>query len=102
MSKRTAEQTEGEQLDLIDVEPENKEAILRVAHRYKNAKKERMAALAIEKAEKEKLLAVVKEAKILPDPDGSYRFTLDGLTITVTPRDELLKVKFAGDDDDDE
>lgn len=90
--KKGKESTTGEQLDLIDVSPENSKKIVGVARRYKAAQAERTAALEREVGEKEKLLAMVKEAKLQP-VDGVIRFRVDGLLITVTPRDELVKVK---------
>lgn len=91
--------TSGEQLDLIDVQPKNKKDILRVARKYKAAQRARTDALNIEIDQKGKLLAVVQAAKIPADPDGSYRFRVDGCTITVKPRDELVQVKFADDEE---
>lgn len=96
MSKK---KTDGEQLDLIDVEPKNKKELLRVARRYKTAQRARTEALNVEIAQKEKLLAAVKAAKIVPDADGSYRFRVGACTISVKPRDELVQVKFADDEE---
>jgi hypothetical protein len=90
---------DGEQLELIDVAPENSKKIIAVAKRYKTALAERMAALVEEKAEKQKLLALVKEADLQPLEDGSIRFRVDGMTISITPRDELIKVKEDGDNE---
>lgn len=98
--KKTAKKsTSGEQLDLIDVQPKNKKELLRSARRYKTVQRARIDALNAELAEKEKLLAAVRAAKIVPDPDGSYRFRVDDCTIKVTPRDELVQVKFANDEE---
>lgn len=86
-------------MDLIDVEPKNKKDILRIARKYKALQQERISALNAEITQKEKLLTVVRAAKIVPDADGAYRFRMDTLTITVTPRDELVKVQFAKDEE---
>lgn len=88
-----------EQLDLIDVEPENKKEMLRVARKYKAVQATRIEALAAEKKEKGKLLELVREAEIAPEADGSFRFRVGNLVISVTPRDELVRCKF---DDDEE
>lgn len=102
MSKKKlklAKKTDGEQLDLIkDYQPKNKKDILRVARRYKTSQRTRMDAANVEADMKEKLLAVVKAAKIVPGPDGSYKFRVDGCTISVKPRDELVQVKFDNED----
>ena len=91
--------TTGKQLPLIDVEPENMKGILPKAHEYKEAVTERLAWLASETKLKAELLALIKEAKIKPLEDGVIRFCCDGVVISVTPRDELIKVKEDNPDD---
>jgi hypothetical protein len=83
----------GAQLELIEVGPENLQAIKPIAKRYKTALQVRVKALQQEIAAKQQILALVKEAKLSRLADGSIRFKCDGLLITVTPRDELVKVK---------
>lgn len=99
MGRRKKDQTEGEQLDLIDVSPANSKEIIKQARIYKKAQAERCEALAEEVESKQKLLSLIKEAGLKPLEDGVIRFRLDGFTITVKPRDELVKVK---DDSEDE
>lgn len=93
MAKTKKKVTKGEQLDLIDVAPENAKAIVAAARVYKMRQKERLDALKKEIAEKQKVLALVKEAKLKPLESGIIRFTCEGFTISITPRDELIKVK---------
>lgn len=83
----------GEQLDLIDVAPENSKEIIKVAKRYKALQFERIQILADEIAAKKELLELVKKSNPQRLDDGKITFSLDGMTITVTPRDELVKVK---------
>jgi multidrug resistance efflux pump len=90
------ESAAGEQLDLIEVAPENAKKIVAVARKYKSAQAERLAALEVEVAEKQNLLELVRQAK-LPLVDGKIKFKTDGYIITVTPRDELVKVKNEGE-----
>lgn len=91
--------TDGEQLDLIkDYQPKNKKEILRVARKYKTSQRARLEAAAVEAEMKEKLLAVIKAAKIVPGSDGSYKFRVDSCTISMKPRDELVQVKFDNED----
>jgi hypothetical protein len=93
MAKKKDKEAEmREQLDLIDVAPESAKKIVGVARRYKAAQVQRIEILEQEVNEKQKLLALVKEAKLTP-VDGKIKFRCDGLIITVTPRDELVKVK---------
>lgn len=104
--KKSSEDSEvevGEQMELIDVSPENLAEIKPVAKQYRAAVKRRMKAGEAEQELKQQLLAHVldgvKAGKITRLPDGSIRFKCDGMTISVTPRDELVKVK---DDEDGE
>ena len=90
----------GEQLALIDTAPENSKEIIRHAKKYKAAMQERVAALAIEKEEKQTLLGLIKESGAKP-VDGKITLNLNGFKITVTPRDELVKVKEDGESDSD-
>jgi len=96
MSKKENETTNvasGEQLDLINVAPENTKEIVACAKRYKNAHTERIDALQKETDEKERLLNLIKQAHIQTLEGGKIRFRVDGYLITVTPRDELVQVK---------
>jgi hypothetical protein len=89
----TEEVEPGEQLTLIDVTPENLKEIAPVAKRYRAAVRRRMKAGEEETALKEELLSLVKESKAVRLQDGSIRFKCEGMTITITPRDELVRVK---------
>ena len=84
-----------EQMDLIDVQPENAKAIIAEAKRYKAVQAERLKALEAETASKEKVLTLIKKANLQRLKDGTIRFKHDGFYITVTPRDELVTVKEA-------
>lgn len=97
MARRT-KTADGEQLDLIDVEPENVKAIKRAARAYKAAQAQRITWLADEKKQKMKILELVKEAKLRPNQDGIIKFRLDGIVIAITPRDELVQIKAADDE----
>ena len=88
-------------MDLIDVTPENQKEILECAKRYKIFQKRRIDALVDEKAEKQALLDLIKQAKVEP-VEGKIILNVGGFTITVTPRDELIKVKNNSEEDDEE
>jgi hypothetical protein len=95
------EVSKGEQLALIVTTPENSKEIIRHAKKYKAAMQERVAALAIEKEEKQVLLGLIKESGAKP-VDGKITLNLDGFKITVTPRDELVKVKEDGESESED
>lgn len=100
-----AEQTDvevkkGEQRALIDTAPENSKEIIRHAKKYKEVQAERIAYLVKEKEEKQILLTLIKEADIKP-VDGKISFHCDGYKITVTPRDELIRIKEDGDESEE-
>jgi len=88
-----------EQWPLIETTPKNAKAIVKIATAYKEAQKERCHWGGKEVEEKDKLLAAVREAKITPDADGTCRFKVNGCAIKVTPRDELVQVRFENDAD---
>lgn len=86
-------QSGDEQMDLIDVGPENLQKIVPHARRYRQAVRERMRWGRAETDEKEHIRRLVRDAELSRLPDGSIRFRCDGLLISLTPRDELIKVK---------
>lgn len=83
----------GKQLELIDVLPKDARPIVEAARIYKEYLRERQAALAEEVKHKKIVLDLIKKAELQPLKDGVIRFTCDGVTISITPRDELVKVK---------
>ena len=89
-------------MELIDVGPANLKAIKPIAKRYKAAMRRRQGALKEEIEAKQQILALIKEAKVSRLPDGKIKFKCDGMLITVTPRDELVKVKDEEDEEDEE
>lgn len=82
-----------EQGELLETAPPNSKEILRAAKRYKSAQLARITALQDEVEEKAKLLKLIKEANVQRLEDGTMRFHVQGMLITVTPREELVKVK---------
>lgn len=96
--------TAGEQLDLLDVTPEYVKPIKAAARRYKKWQKERMSALANEIKARDEIKAALheiiqKDKTLKPDDDGTFRFSLGDMTVSLKPRDELVKVKFEDDED---
>lgn len=83
----------GEQMDLIDVGPENLKVMKPVARRYKAAQKRRLEAFADEVKEKKKMLDLIQDAKLKPNDDGVILFTVDGMTVKATPQDWKISVK---------
>ena len=89
---------EGEQLDLIDVAPENAKPIIAKARIYQKAKIARINCGHKEDKLKAEFLSIIREAKIPTLEGGVIKFRCDGVLITVTPRDELITVKDEADE----
>ncbi len=90
----------GEQLDLIDLTPENAKPLKRAIRLYQEAQAEGKEWKDEEKLQKQRILGLVKEAGLRPDADGVIQFRLQGITIKITPRDSLIQVKVEGDSED--
>lgn len=99
---RRKKTTDEEQLDLIDVGPENAKAMKRTVRAYKASQAERISWLADEKKHKAKILDLVREEGLQPNEEGIIRFRLNDITITITPRDELVQVKMKSEADEAE
>ena len=93
MAKNKKPKKSGEQLELIEVAPENAGPIIELAREYKKYLKIRQDALKEEVKLKEKIRSLVKEAGLQRLKDGVIRFKYDGVTVSVTPQDELVQVK---------
>jgi len=87
----------GEQMDLIDVHPENAKKIIKAAEAYKDAQGRRISALAEEKKYKQKIIDLAEQAELKPLDNGKTKFSVDGAEICITPRDKLVQVKFKKD-----
>ena len=83
----------GEQMALIDVGPENLEAIVKEVRIYKKHQANRLAALKLEVEQKEKIRALVKEAKLQRLQDGTIKFEADQAIICVAPQDDLITIR---------
>ena len=91
MSRKAVQST------LLDIEPANKAALLRVLDALAKASDERAWAKQCEDDAKEKLLALVNDADLQRLPDGSIVFTIDGTRVTIKPGKETVKLKPVGD-----
>ena len=92
-SEEEVEVTSGEQMDLIDVGPENLEKIAPHARKYRAAMKKRLAALDIEVKEKNIIRQLVYDSGLKRLPDGSIKFKCEGMRIEIIPTDEKIKIK---------
>ncbi len=90
MGKRGRKQ---KQLQLIETLPENIQEIVDVALEYEDYKQSRLTIQKKEVEFKAKIKEMIKEAGFQPLPDGVIRFRHDGVLISSTPQDELIKVK---------
>lgn len=91
--KKNKTKKNGEQLALIDVQPENAEPIIQAARLYKKFQAARLTALNKEVAQKRKILELVKVADLQPLEGGKIKFEYDNVMVSITPRDELVTVK---------
>lgn len=91
---RQRKTTNEEQLDLIEVGPENEKALKRAARAFKAAQTERKAWGDEEEKHKNKIVELVHEAKLKPDSEGVITFTLGDFSIKVTAR-ELVNVRMS-------
>ena len=83
----------GEQLPLIDVTPEGAGPIIAAARIYKKHLRARLAASKKEVEQKQVVLDLVRKENFTPLEGGVIRFEHEGVTICVTPRDELVQIK---------
>ena len=90
MAKRGRKQ---KQLQLIETLPENIQEIVDVAVEYQECKQGRLHILKKEVELKTKIKEMVHAADLQPLKDGVIRFRHDGVIISITPRDEVIKVK---------
>jgi len=90
---KTKTGTSGDQLALIDVDPENMKSIIPIARRYKKVQAARLAALNEEVELKQKILKLAREAKLQRLDDGKIKFKCKGVVITITPQDDKVSVK---------
>ena len=81
-----------EQMDLIEIHPENEKEIIKHARLYKEAQHRRIKAGKEESEQKQKLLELVEEANLQRLEGGKIQFKVDGFEIRVTPHDELIQI----------
>jgi hypothetical protein len=95
MAKRGRKQ---KQLELIQTLPDNVQEIVDVALEYKDCVTTRTGILKKEVELKNQIKEMVHKAGLQPLKDGVIRFRHNGVLISVTPRDELIKVKEVEDE----
>ena len=91
--RKNTETEVGEQMDLIDVAPKKAKPIIAAARILKRFQVARASAQDKENKQKAILLNLIEEANIQRLPDGKIKFTYDGVTLTVTPKQESVSVK---------
>ena len=99
MAKKTKMEKEvekGEQLDLIDVAPENAGQILEAVKIYKKYQAQRLKFLEKEVEAKQEILDLVHKSGLKRLDDGRIKFKCDNFVITVEPADEKIKIKEEG------
>ncbi len=92
-SEKAEEVDVGVQMDLIDVLPKKAKPIIAVARVLKRLQISRASAQEKENKQKAILLNLIEEANIQRLPDGKIKFHYDGITLTVTPKQESVSIK---------
>ena len=93
MQKEIKKTEKGEQMDLMDTGPENRQAIVDAVREYKKHQSDRIASLKKELKWKDKVKKLILESDLKPLKDGRIKFTFSKVTVEVTPRDELITIK---------
>ena len=83
----------GEQMQLIEVAPENLDKISPHVRKYREALKQRQAALKEEVKQKQLIQELVLAAKLQPLTNGHVKFRCEGFEIDLEPRDFVIHVK---------
>ena len=83
----------GEQLNLIDVGPENLKEIAKEVRIYKGHQHDRLVAGKKEIKSREKVRAMVKEANLQRLPNGNIKFEADNAIICISPQEDLITIK---------
>ena len=82
----------GEQGLLLDVTPENRKKINRIAKKYKAIQHERLALTAEEVKLKTELKELIHNSGLVKLEDGSIKFSVDDWEIQLLPTEEKLTV----------
>lgn len=93
MQKEVEKTEKGDQMQLIDVHPKKAKPIIVQAKILKKLQIARASAQDKENSQKAILLNLIEEANIQRLPNGKIKFTYDGVTITVTPKQESISIK---------
>jgi len=83
-----------EQMDLMDVQPENAQEIIEAVKKYKKFQGARIKAGIKEVELKGIVKNLVKAAKLQPLEDGVTKLRFNHVEISITPRDEIIKIKY--------
>ena len=86
-----------EQQELIPIHGEDAKAIKAAAAIFSDARRKHEKTKDGLDAAKLDLIEAIKDAEIEPNPDGSYRISVDGIVIRITPGTESVNVKKTGD-----
>lgn len=81
-----------EQMELIDVNPENVKPLLKAARKYRKTISARLEIQQKEAEEKAALRELIEKSELEPLENGKIAFNCDGVTIEHTPQQAKLKV----------
>lgn len=83
----------GEQGKLFEIHGKKAKEIIEAAQLYKKYQDARISAGVKEAEQKKLILDLVKKSNLQVLAGGKIKCVVDGLSITITPRDELVQVK---------
>lgn len=92
MAKKGKEAESGEQLELIDVNPENAKPLIRAARKYRKTITQRLEIQHREAKELLDLRELIEASGLQPLASGKIAFEYDGVTVEHTPQDAKVKV----------
>ena len=92
----------GEQMDLLDVGPENLKKIVPVAREYKRVVTQRISLTAKESELKKELQAFAHNSGLKPLPNGHIKWSCQGVTVEHIPQDERVKVTIEKEEEEKE
>jgi hypothetical protein len=92
------EKVDTETGEMFDITPENQKEILAFAKQLKKVSAKKKSLADDEKVARHELIEAVRSAGLQPMDNGVIILKINGMTITVTPKEENVKIQENGDE----